>query len=82
MSGIFQTPPEKLYTPPGIIQVTPVIYQGGYNYKFSMIVQRGGSSKWSQVGWDSPMTKKIVNQKISEQLYVYGKLGALMMRGV
>ena len=81
MSGIFQIPIEKLYTPPGIIQVKPVIYQGGYNYKYSMIVQRGGreSSKWSQVGWGSPMTKKIVNQKISEQLYVHGKWEALNM---
>ena len=44
-----------------------------------MIVQRGGreSSKWSQVGWGSPMTNKIANQKISEQLYVHGKWEAL-----
>ena len=60
MSGIFQIPPGKLYTPPGIIQVIPVIYQRGYIYKYS-----------------SPMTKKIANQKISEQLYVHGKWEAL-----
>ena len=57
----------------------PIIYQRGYIYKYSTIVQRGGreSSKWAQVGWGSPMTNKIANQKISEQLYVHGKWEAL-----